>query len=248
MRLAAAVSSATARARLGAPVIVEPEPLVVVSRAEDLYPLASIGGGCGCGGVSCATCLPEPIVDRGGKVYAPPDWVPPAQLLSDPMLMRRAVAQGCITEIYSQEIVLPAGTPAGAATEVAIEPSQGCFILLQRKVVAISDVDPQQRQRILINREFVGDCPITCQQFPAYSDFIDTDNCEWCPTREVDIGRENDNEHYHLTAQNLNPAGDVRVIVGLRGICYPSRKCWRGWCGMPGQPGGYAAPTVPTGV
>lgn len=250
MRLAAAVVRRRG-VRLGAPVVVEPEPLythVAIGGAGCACGASQCAtctpGGCGgCGQASCLTCLPYPTYGPGGRATMAPGWAPPIGLLTDPALMRVALARGCITEIYSALTVLVAGA---AAVDVRVQPSQGCFVAVARRIVVISHVDPQQRQRALFRREFLGDCPISCHQTdrPALSDFMDTDDCNWCPTREIDIGRETDNEDYHLQAEALDASASARVQVAIRGVCYPSAKCWRGWM----LPGGRIVPTFTAAI
>lgn len=186
-----------------------------------IHPIAAIGS-CGCGGGTCATCMPEPI-EKMGKIYMPRDWAPTAAQVADPQWMRMAVARGCITEIFS-EIVTVA---AGLTLPVNVQPSQDCFIMLQERMVVVADADTQQRARALYNRAFRGDCAIDCQNIAAFTDFKDTDDCAWCPARELTIGRTVDTKQFRRDVTALGIA--VRAQIGLRGICYEDSTCWRGY-------------------
>jgi hypothetical protein len=197
--------------------------LAALGAARQAFDQGAVAGDCDCGMAE----LPTPqIMDNGARVM-PKGWRPPTALLRDDRLMRLAVARGCVSEIYSERITIA----AGATVQVDVEPSHGCFITLARKVVAVSAADPQLRQRVAVAREFVGDCPISCQNESAFSDFMDTDDCKWCVMRQVPAGRTDDNEQYHVSITNLGAAGDIIVQVGVRGICYAGTGCWAGWGG-----------------
>jgi hypothetical protein len=193
------------------------------------YPRGAVAGpGCSCAGGpvtgSALDLLPEPEVLRDGSTVMPSGWQPPAELLTDPMLMRIAIARGCVSEIYSDATAIA----AGVTTQVDVQPSQGCFLALSRKVIIVDTATLQVPTNAFLTREFVGDCPVTCQNTRAFSDFIDTDNCAWCPMPQVDIGRTVDNQQYHIDVNNPT-AASITAQVAIRGICFRGKGCWSGF-------------------
>ena len=200
--------------------------IAAYGRAVQGFRSGAVAGDCGCGMAD----LPTPTLLDNGRRVMPSGWRPPPELLRDDRLMRLALARGCVSEIYSERTTIA----AGATVQVNVEPSHGCFITLSRKIVAVSGVDPQLRQRVAVAREFAGDCPISCQNEAAFSDFMDTDDCKWCIMRQVPIGMTPDNEQYHVDVTNLGAAGDIIVQVGVRGICYNGTGCWAGWAATGG--------------
>lgn len=200
------------------------------SRIIQARPVAvAVAGACSCNGGDPFAMLPEPDTLPNGRAVMPSGWQPPKALLTDPRLMRMALARGCVSEVYSDITSV-----AAAATEtVRVQPSQGCFLVLQRKVIVVDAATQQIDVNIAMEREYIGDCPITCQNTRAYTRFLDTDDCGWCPTRNLPFGRNALNEDYHVDFTNIHSA-DVQVQIGLRGICYAGASCWAGFRGEGG--------------
>src|ERR671923_2512172 len=204
-------------------------PLIQPVKAPPLYPVAAIGGGeCGpCGGF-CSACMPKPKTDRAGRSYVDPSWAPTRAQLANPTWVSVAIAKGCIQDLFSPLTTVAAG---GVNVAVTVEPSQrACFVAIAEKIVVISDLDPLSGTvRALFARSFAGDCPVDFQNQLALTDFKDTDDCKWCPLPDTDIGRVNDNTEYSRDFTNLSASAAVRVQIGVRGIPYPDRACWRGF-------------------
>lgn len=206
---------------------------LVVPPAPDVAPAAlreeaAIGGGCGpCGGF-CSSCMPEPTPDRRtGAWVMPPDWAPTREQMASDEWTRVAIARGCLQVLFS-----PLTTIAAGASDVlvTVQPSQRtCFVGLQERIIVISDADPFTTVRALHERAFVGDCPQDFQNEAALTDFRDTDDCRWCPIPEADVGRLSDNTQYSRNFTNLSAGAAVRAQIGVRGIPYPDRGCFRGY-------------------
>lgn len=207
--------------------IVAPPALEVVKPAP-LLEEAAIGGSCGpCGGY-CDSCMPDPIHDRRtGAMVMPPEWAPTRAQMANEEWVRTALSRGCLQALFSELTVIPAG---GTDVLVTVQPSQRtCFVGLSERIVVISDLDPFTTVRALHERAFVGDCPQDFQNTAALTDFRDTDDCRWCPIPEADVGRLSDNTQYSRNFTNLSAGAAVRAQIGVRGIPYPDRGCFRGY-------------------
>lgn len=201
--------------------------LAMLGASDEKYTRGAVAG-CGCPGgpvlASPFDLLPEPVPARDGTLSMPPGWQPPAALLTDRQLMRLALSRGCVSEIYSPIITIAAGD----TETVRVEPEQGCFLALTRRIIARDAATEQDVTNVRLGQEFVGVCPIGCSTVPHWSAFVDTDDCEWCPMPQLDLGRGVDGQQYNVAV--TNPTADpIMVQAAIRGVCYPRRGCFSGF-------------------
>lgn len=177
--------------------------------------LAGCGNGCGCDGCTAVGMKAgENAMWDPGKPRAsmPANYTPYASRERD-MRCMVPIASGLTT------------IAAGATVAVPVEPSRGCAEGYYIKVKLVDNANPQNEQRGLIGRVFVGtDCVKDCRIEGILTDFLDSDDCLGCTFR-LDFGRNNDNEDVRMEITNLNAAGSVRAQIVVWGFCSSGGRC-----------------------
>lgn len=190
--------------------------------AQDEIAVAGCGNGCGCAG-----CSPPgmSISRERGWVPSRPDAMSPDGSGYKPYQSRERDRQ-CMVPIASALTTVTAG--AANAQQVTIQPSRGCATGYYVKVKAVDAQNPQNDQRVLVGRVFIGtDCVQDCRIEGLLSDFLDSDDCLGCPLK-VAFGRQNDNEEIRIEITNINAAGDIQVQIVVWGFCENGGRCTAG--------------------
>jgi len=124
--------------------------------------------------------------------------------------------------LYMTTIVGTATIAAGLTTNVPVQSTMGTFDTYYVEIYAVDSNDPQLRQRVLVGRWFVGDCPGDCRTAAVFSDVYEAGGGRCCNGRPLRMrsGRVNEGDNASVEITNPNAAGSVDVQIILHGYCH----------------------------